>query len=160
MNSKNHQHNLLSAVRLYLHFMVMLLMVETSWFDTNLTMELLTAECVHDFIMPRTHLTPCACIFENQPGQTNYQVSTLGSYRWCRPRCVAHTDLAALLLLPPMVLIQNSGSFAGFFVYCLSASTSITISLGSVHNVGLVRLRWVQGILRTTSSFGHGGVRL
>ena len=44
----------------------------TSWFDTNLTMALLTAECVHDFIMPRTHLTPCACIFENQPGQANY----------------------------------------------------------------------------------------
>ena len=70
MNSKNHQRNLLSVVRLYLRFTMMLSMLGTSWFDTNLTMAPLTVEGVHDFIVPHTRLTPCACIF-CEPGISN-----------------------------------------------------------------------------------------
>ena len=42
---------------------IMLSMLGTSWFDTNLTMAPLIAEGVHDFIVLHTRLTPCAGIF-------------------------------------------------------------------------------------------------
>ena len=108
MNSKNHQRNLLSVVRLYLRFTMMLSMLGTSWFDTNLTMAPLTAEGVHDFIVPHTRLTPCACIFCEPARSGKLSDSTLGKV----------TDGPAPAVLPALTLLLCSCRRPEFWFLC------------------------------------------